>query len=215
MSQLITADIDTSQQPIQKSLRFPITLQTKLLALSPQFWATDDKGRNLGYVKQQPFQFKKHVRIFADKNQQHVRYAIAADHALDFSACYSFYSKKTKAPLGSVRRREKRSLWRISYEVFDEYDQKHNSIHEANALARLLDRCFASIPILGACIGYVFKPSYLIKDQRGQVIMRMQKQPAMWKNIFKIESFQPIAYEDQKRLLLALMMMMLLERLRS
>ncbi|MCS6909756.1 MAG: hypothetical protein NZM11_04200 [Anaerolineales bacterium] len=55
------------------------------------------------------------MKIFADEQQQNQLYQIRADRIIDFSAQYNI-TASGGAPVGAVKRRGMRSLWKATYE---------------------------------------------------------------------------------------------------
>lgn len=200
----------------EKALHFPITLRMKVMAIAPQFYVRDGNNRQIAYIRQKLFKLKEDIRIFADEQQTRLMYSIKADRIIDFNAAYSLTDAQTGQAFGSLRRKGMRSLWKAAYEVHDEHGQPLYFISEESAFMRLLDGIFSELPIIGLLSGYVFNPSYLVKNGSGKTVMRMKKQPALWEGIFKMEAFsKSLSPADQKRLMLGLFMVVVLERLRS
>lgn len=71
------------------------------------------------------------------------------------------------------------------------------------------------IPILGFFTGYLFNPTYLVTDTSGNVVVEMKKDPSFFGRKFSISKHINIDLDDQERLILSLMMMVLLERRRG
>ena len=161
----------------EETLHFPLTLRMKLMALAPQFYVSDKSNRPSAYIKQKLFKLKEDIRVFADEQQNRLLYSIKADRIIDFNASYSLSDAQTGQALGALRRKGMRSLWKAAYEVHDEDGQPLYFISEESAFMRLLDGIFSELPLIGLLSGYVFNPSYLVKDANGTTVMRMKKQP--------------------------------------
>jgi hypothetical protein len=71
-------------------MQFPLTLEFKKVALSPQISVLDASGNLIFYVKQKLFKLKEAITIFADREQTQPLYSINADRVIDFSARYRF-----------------------------------------------------------------------------------------------------------------------------
>ena len=199
----------------EDALHFPITLRMKLMALAPQFYVSDKNNKPIAYIKQKLFKLKEDIQVFADEQQNRVLYTIQADRIIDFNASYSLTDSQTGQDLGAIKRKGMRSLWKAAYEVHDANDMPLFFVSEESALMRLLDGIFSQLPIIGLLSGYVFNPSYLVKDGSGKTVMRMKKQPSLWEGVFKMENFTPLSPVEQKRLMLSLFMVVLLERMRG
>jgi uncharacterized protein YxjI len=194
-------------------MEYPLALSFKVSALAPQLAVTDANGRLLFYVKQELFKLKEEVTIFADAEQTQPLYKIGADRVLDFSARYRF-ADLDGSDLGSVRREGVKSLWRAHYDIFDG-DAVVMTIREENPWAKMLDGLFSFIPIIGWFSGYVLHPTFLLSRPDGEVVMRLEKRPAFFEDQFTISRQAELNEEEEKRALLGLLMMVLLERTRG
>ena len=195
---------------MDQPLNYPLSLQFKIIALAPQIRIRDASGTMLGYVKQKLFRLREAVTVFADEQQNQSLYQIKADRIIDFSARYNF-SDYQGLPIGAVKRKGLRSLWKAHYEIFDG-DQVVMSIREENGWIKIVDGLVGEIPIVGMFTGYLFHPAYLVLDANEQPLLRAEKQPAFFESEFKIEKLGHIDTEDQQRAILSLLMMTLLER---
>lgn len=201
--------------PAEHPLDFPLTMRMKLLALAPQFYVSDKNNQPIAYVKQKLFKLKEDIRVYANEQQEQQLYAIHADRVIDFNAVYHMSDTQNGQNLGALKRKGMRSLWKAAYEVHDANDMPLYTVSEESAFVRVMDALFSELPIIGALSGYVFNPSYLVKDQQGRTVMRMKKQPAFWEGVFKMEAFAPLPTLDKKRLMLSLFMVVVLERMRG
>jgi uncharacterized protein YxjI len=73
-------------------MHYPLELQFKFWALSPQLSVTDGHGSLVFYVKQKLFKLKESITVFGDAQQNNPLYSIKADRIIDFSASYNFAS---------------------------------------------------------------------------------------------------------------------------
>ena len=199
----------------EDELHFPITLRMKLMALAPQFYVSDKNDRPIAYVKQKLFKLKEDISIFASEQQNKLLYTIKADRIIDFNASYNMQDAQSGQSLGSVKRKGMRSLWKAAYQVHDQNDMPLYFISEESAMTRFLDGIFSELPIIGLFSGYVFNPAYQVKDANGNVVMRMKKKPAMWEGVFAMEALTQLPALEQKRLMLSLFMVVVLERTRG
>ena len=143
-----------------------------------------------------------------------VNYKINADRWLDFSAAYSFSDSDGRV-FGKIVRKGWRSIWKTDYDLIDENEQVQYNIREENAWIKILDSIFGDIPILGIFSGYLFNPTYLLKNKKGQLIVKLKKQASFFGREFEIEKIGIIDNDDDDRIMLGLMMMILLERRRG
>lgn len=195
-------------------MNYPIDLSFKLLALASQIRITDASGQMLGYVKQKMFKLKEDIRVFTDDTQTNQVFGVKADRILDFSAKYNF-TDRSGAPVGSIRRKGMRSLWKAHYEICDERDNLVMEIREENGWIKVVDALIGEVPVLGMFTGYLFNPAYLINRVGGQTVARLQKQPAFFEGKFQLTQQAQMSEIEEARVLLSVMTMTLLERRRG
>ena len=194
-------------------LNYPLNISFKVVALAPQISVTDASGNLVFYVKQKLFKLKESVTVFADAQQTRPVYTMNADRVLDFSARYNF-SDQQGFSLGAVKRQGMKSLWKARYDILDG-DTVVMTIQEENPWVKVMDAFFTQIPIVGMFSGYVFHPAYLVSRMDGTVVLRVQKQPAFFEGKFTIEKQAEFSDAEEKRMLLSVLMMLLLERARG
>lgn len=194
---------------------FPLQINFKVLAIAQQLSLTEANGNLIFYVKQKAFKLKEAVTVFADEQQTRPWFTINADRVLDFNANYSFMDYTGKL-FGSMRRLGKKSLWKANYEIFDGF-QPHPvaMIKEENPWAKVFDTLLGEIPLVGIFTGYLFHPSYLVSRPDGMPFMRLKKQSSFIGRSFTIDKLAHLDQTEELRILLALMMMVLLERSRG
>lgn len=200
--------------PRPEPLRFPLSLRFKIVALAPQIAVTDASGVLIAYVRQKMFKLKEAVTVYSDQEQRSPAYRIAADRVIDWSAQYHI-EDAAGAPIGVVRRRGMRSIWRAHYEIERE-GRPLLEIREENPWVKVADGVFGDIPILGMLSGYLFHPAYRVTyTGSGAPLLRVVKQPALWEGRYAIEKAGSGAAEDERLSVLAILMMLLLERQRG
>lgn len=195
-------------------MNYPLQLSFKVLAIAQQVSLRDPAGNLIFYVKQKAFKLKEAVTVFADAEQQQPLYYINANKILDFSAAYQI-TDRANMPLGSIRRQGMRSIWRASYDIYDAANNHIMSVKEEKPWAKVFDSLLGEVPLLGMFTGFFFHPSYLVSALNAQPIMRLQKQSAFFEGKFAIEKLAELQPPDETRTLLAVIMMLLLERTRG
>lgn len=198
---------------MQFPLTYPLTLSFKIMALAPQLSVIDANGNLIVYVKQKLFKLKEAVTVFGDEQQTQPLFNLKADRVIDFSARYNFTDQQGMA-LGAVKRQGMRSLWKAQYDIL-EGDMTIMSVREENGWVKVMDGLFGEIPVVGIFSGYLFHPAYLVSHLNSGPVMRMEKQPAFFEGRFKIEKQGELNETDEKRALLSLVMLVLLERRRG
>lgn len=192
---------------------YPLNLSFKLLALAPQIYVRDAAGQLRMYVKQKLLKLKEQVTIFADEGQSVPLYHIKADRVIDFNARYNITAPDGRE-LGSIRRRGRRSLWRANYEVA-RGEEVIFVLKEANPWAKVGDALFGEIPFVGIFAGYVFHPRYLVQRADGTEVLQVAKQNALFEGKYRIDKRTELPPEDEGMAVLAILMMLLLERRRG
>lgn len=195
-------------------MNYPLKLSFKLLALASQIYVHDANGQLLGYVKQKMFKLKENIDVFADEGQTQLLFNIKADRVIDFSAGYNFTSANGQ-PLGSVKRRGMKSIFKANYEIFDNSGAHVLQIHEENGWIKVVDALLGEIPVLGMFTGYFFNPSYIVERLDGKPVARLKKEPAFFEGAFSLDLLGPVSGDEETRLLLSVLTMTLLERSRG
>ena len=197
-----------------KNINFPVNLKFNIGTLSNDFTATDVDEREIAFVKQKLFKFKEDISIYTDSTKTELAYKIKADRWIDFNAAYSLtYADGTE--LGKIARKGWRSLWKAKYILVDQNQREQYSIEEENGWVKVWDSLLGEIPILGLLTGYFFNPSYAVADFVGQKVIRLKKTPSLVGRRFEVSKLAEIDEDDQERIILGLMMMILLERRRG
>jgi hypothetical protein len=194
-------------------MNYPLQLSFEILSIARKLSVTDAAGNLSFYVKQKAFKLKESVTVFADVEQKLPLYELAADRVIDFSASYHLTDTRG-THIGTVRRKGMKSLWKAHYDIVNG-SSRAMTIQEANPWAKVCDALFSEIPILGMFSGYVFHPEYLVTREDGTSVMRLKKEPAFFQGKFSIEKLADLGEEEETRILLSLIMMVLLEKQRG
>lgn len=197
-----------------KDLRFPINFQFKISSIANDFTATDASGKTVAYVRQKMFKLKEDITIYSDETKSQVDYMIKADRWLDFSAAYSFFDADNSV-IGKIARKGWRSMWKAEYDIIDQHDQGQYKITEENPWAKVGDSVLGQIPLISMLTGYLFNPSYIVKNLNGSEIVRLKKLPSLWGRNFELTKIGQLDSDDDDRVMLGLMMLILLERRRG
>lgn len=197
-----------------KEFDFPITFKFKISSLANDFTATDAGGGTIAYVRQKMFKFKEAILIYSNDSKTNLLYKIDADRIIDFNACYSFKDKDENL-VGKLGRKGMRSLLKAHYEIFDNENNHEYAIREENPWAKVGDALLCEVPLLGLFSGYMFNPRYIVQKNDGTIVARLSKQKSFFGRTFKLDKLQELEPGDGERMMLALMMMILLERRRG
>jgi hypothetical protein len=195
-------------------MNYPLQLSFQVLSIGRKLSVTDAAGNLNFFVKQKAFKLKESVTVFADADQTLPLYQLTADRVIDFSANYHFTDARG-THVGTVKRKGMKSLWRARYDIFNGSAARALTIQEANPWIKVCDALFCEIPVLGIFSGYVFHPEYLVAREDGTPVMRLKKEPAFFQGKFSIEKLGVVSEDEEKRILLSLIMMVLLEKQRG
>lgn len=194
-----------------KDIKYPVNFKFNIGTFSNDFVATDAAGKTLAYVRQKMFKLKEDILIYNDENKTHLTYRINADKWIDFSAAYSIKDQNSKE-IGKVARKGWKSIWKTEYELIDQHQKLQYHIREDNAWVKVYDSLLGQVPVLGALTGYFFNPSYSVLDLNKKAIVRLKKEPSFFGRKFQISKLSNVDLDDEERIILGLMMMILLER---
>ena len=197
-------------------MKYPLNLRSKIIAISPQIFVTESDGTPVLYVKQKLLKLKEHVEVFTDKTREKKLCDIQANKVIDWSSAYNFTGAQGNS-FGGIRRKGLKSLWRARYEIYsgDSDGATEFNVSEESVLTRFIDGIFGEIPIIGLLAGYVAHPAYIVTDSSGKAVMRLRKNPALWEGKFSIESLSELSPQQQTRILVGLLMMVILEKNRG
>lgn len=196
-------------------MNYPLDLSFKILAIAPQIAVTDADGDLVLYVKQKAFKLKEDVTVFADEAQSRPVYRITADRIIDFNARYEITSSSTGEILGAVKRQGMKSFWKSHYDVTDARGAVAFSVREANPWVKVFDSLLGEVPVIGMLTGYAFHPAYVVARPNGTPMFRVTKRPAFLEGKYRVTIEGKYTEADEALALPAMIMMLLLERMRG
>ena len=194
-----------------QNLQYPLFLKFKSTTLASDFTITDRNENSLAYVRQKMFRLKEDVVVFNNESKSQENFRIRANQWIDFNASYAITDSFGKN-LGKIARKGMRSIWKATYNIFDQNDTQKYKVQEENAWVKVLDGMVGEIPIIGMFTGYFLNPSYIVHDNNGKEIYRLKKMPSFFGRKFQLDQLNDIADEEETLVVLSLMMMVLLER---
>lgn len=194
-------------------MQYPLNLSFKLLTFGQRIVATDASNNVVMFIKQKMFKLKEKVEVYNDQQQSQLIFRIEADRILDFSANYSF-TDAAGNEWGSVRRKGMRSLWAAHYEIIQDgiVDME---IREESPMKKVLESILGEIPVVGLIAVYFLNPSYIVSRPDGTPLLKLTKKPAIFEGKFVLEKLGEMPEDDELRSLLAILMLVLLERARG
>ena len=167
----------------------------------------------LMFIKQKMFKLKEKVEIYDDDKQSNLIFRIEADRMIDWSANYHF-SDAAGNDWGAVRRKGMKSLWSAHYDVIQE-GEIDMTIQEESPMKKIFESILGEIPIIGIAAIYLLNPSYIVARPDGTPLLKLTKKPAFWEGKFTLEKLNEVPEDDELRSLMALLMLVLLERRRG
>ena len=194
-------------------MNYPLQLSFQILSVARKLSVIDAAGNLSFFVKQKMFKLKESVTVFADVDQKLPLYELKADRVIDFSASYHLQDARG-THIGTVKRKGMKSIWKARYDIVNGSGSAL-TIQETNPWAKVCDSLLGEVPILGMFSGYLFHPEYLVAREDGTAVMRLKKEPAFFQGKFSIEKLATVSEEEETRILLSLIMMVLLERQRG
>jgi uncharacterized protein YxjI len=201
-----------------ETLHYPLALRFKLLAISNQFELLDGQGQMLGYVRQPWAKIREAVSVFSDKQQAHLLFTIKADRILDFGARYAIATAEGSA-LGELKREAVKSFFKASYRLVvhetGEAGAREYTIVETNPWIKVIDGLLAEVPVLGVVTNYFLHPRYAVLNQQAQELLEVRKRPSFFERKFSLNALPAMAGHDEKTIVLACLMMILLEAKRG
>ncbi|MFD2163135.1 hypothetical protein ACFSJU_12085 [Paradesertivirga mongoliensis] len=209
-----TLDSSVTETQEKRAFDFPITFEFKIGTFANDFVARDASGRTIAYVRQKMFKFKEAIVIYPNEDKSEPLYKINADRVIDFNAKYTFSDRRDQE-IGSVGRKGMKSLWKANYDVFDHHKNLEFNIREENPWTKVADSLLGEIPLLGLFTGYMFHPKYVVTNAQGIPVARLSKEASFFGRKFTLDKLSDIKQNESARILLALMMMVLLERRRG
>jgi hypothetical protein len=196
------------------TLQFPLSLIFKITTLSNDFSAIDANGNTVAFVRQKLLRLIEEVQVFKNESRSDLIYTIRANKWIDFNATYIF-TNKMGIEIGRIVRRGWTSLWKANYEIFNKNQQQDLVVHEENPWAKVMDSMLGELPIIGMLTGYFFHPSYIVTRSNGTPVVRLRKEVSFFGRKFTIDKLSEFINDEEERIVLGLMMMILLERQRG
>lgn len=194
-----------------KNIKLPINFRFKILTIAPKIYVRNGNGQIFAFAQQKLLKLKEQIKIYDNENKNNIKYLIDADRVIDSSAKYHFTNSLNKR-IGSVKRNGARSLWRASYEIYNEDENKIYTVRELSVFTLFMNGILESIPVLNIFAGLFFNPVYLILDNSGKEVARLTKKPAIFETDFELTASSDI---DIELVTLSMTMMILLERIRG
>jgi hypothetical protein len=199
------------------AIQFPLDVRFKLIALAPRMFVTDPSGASVCYVSQKVLKLREDIQVFADESRTTELYRIKADRIIDFGASYAFTNSITGQPMGAVKSKGWRTLWRATYPIIDTNGTVTHTITEDNPWVKMGDALLREVPILGLFSGYFLNPTYTAKQEGTEnEVMKLRKMPGFFEGKYRLELLdQTLTEEEQVRIMLSFLLMVQFMRSRG
>ena len=197
-----------------KNLTYPLTFKFSPFAFSPEFRITDARGQLVAFVKQKAFKLKEDIKVYADENQQHLRYHIKASHWLDFGAEYHFTDAQDRK-LGHVAHHPGFMTTNANYETYLPTSQKVLFCEGYNFwryLGRRIRGQELPDPALGTSPWYT---SELIGRTQEPPVASLNQKSTWTSNTFELVKIGTLSEEEEVLMILSLTVAILLRRSRQ
>lgn len=79
----------------------------------------------------------------------------------------------------------------------------------------MADLLLGEVPLVGLLAHYVFHPKCLVSREDERPVMRLVKEAAFFEGRFRIDKLSDLDEDEERRVILSLLMMVLLERARG
>jgi len=196
---------------------YPLNFRFAVFDIGDRITITDGNAQILGAVQQKAFRLKEDVSVYDSESQDRLLYRIRADQFMDISGSYSITDAEGST-IGTVVRHGMRSFWQASYEIKDHSGGVIAHTTERNPAAKLAEGLLEAVPfiggVLGGVVGYFVNPKYdmNVPDGRRAYIV---KHRSLLEGRFTLESESSLFPEEERGLLPAVVMMIILERARG
>ena len=147
------------------------------------FHVYDERGNLIFYSKQKAFKLRDDFRIYSDEKMRQELLTIKTPQIFDFGATYNVQDSTTGAPVGSIKRKAIKSLFKDEWTFQSNEGQKIGTLTEKSIAGALLSRFIKLIP-----------QSYIIFSYDGRVIAEIQQHfnPFVLKYSMKLLTHEPL-----------------------
>ncbi|SEF70044.1 LURP-one-related family protein [Sphingobacterium lactis] len=193
-----------------KDLQYPLHFRFKVTSFANDFTAVDAAGNTIYYVREKIFTFRDRIMVYRDQQKTELLYELVSNKLIDFQQTFTIYDAEQRV-VGKVRRKTIRSLWRSTFNLMDPEDRLDHSIKEKNPWTKFFDGLFGELPLIGMLSGYVFNPSYILRNDVGEEMFEIKKEPSFFGRKFTVHKITTREIDDE-RFVLSLMLMVIMER---
>jgi hypothetical protein len=179
----------------------------------PEMIVKDKNTQDLFYIQEELATFKDVAHIYSDQTKEKKLYTIKADSIVELIATYAIYDGTSNELLGSVKQEGVKSLLKASFSFIDTTNKTIFVLKEGNPWIKFFDAVIAQIPIINIFTGYFLNPEYVVYNLQNTPVFKIKKMPSFFESQFMIESLdETISEQDEKYVVLGLLMIILIER---
>ncbi len=181
-------------------------INKKVLALTNQYWITDQQGRNLGYTKQKMLRLKEDIRVFTDDSMGNEVFKIMQAQIFDGWGTFDVIDSRTNVCVGKIKRK-----YLMSGFVSDEYFILDPNGQQIGRIAEDIGRGLARkyMP-LGDLV-----PEHVALEFYGQEVARIKQQFKIIGDTWEVDCSRVPPTFDRRTLLGCMIMMGMIERQRK
>jgi hypothetical protein len=178
-------------------------INKKVLALTNQYWITDQQGRNLGYTKQKMFRLKEDIRIYTDDSMTNEVFKIMQAQIFDGWGTFDVIDSRTNTCVGKIKRK-----YLMSGFVADEYFILDPNGQQIGRIAEGVGRGLARkyMPLGGLV------PEHVAVEFYGQEVARINQQFKIIGDSWEVDCNRVPPHVDRRTLLGCMIMMGMIER---
>jgi len=178
----------------------------KVLALTNQYWITDQQGNNLGYTKQKAFRIREDIRIYTDDSMSTEVFKIHQEQIIDGWGTFAVMDSRTNVCVGKIKRQYLMSgIVSDEYFILDANGQQIGRI--AEGIGRGLARKY--IPLGGLV------PEQVAVEFYGQQVAQIDQQFKIIGDVWAVDCTRVPQQFDRRTLLACMIMMGMIERQRK
>ena len=147
------------------------------------FHVYNETGNLLFYSKQKAFKLREDFRIYSDESMTQELLTIKTPQIFDFGATYNVQDSTTGAPVGSIKRKAIKSIFKDEWTFQSNDGQEVGTLSEKSMAGALLSRFIKLIP-----------QAYIIYSYDGRVVAEIQQHfnPFVLKYSMKLLTQEPL-----------------------
>jgi hypothetical protein len=191
------------------NLNFPLQFKFSFW-LGMEVEVLDANYTQVAFIKQKLFDFREHTEIFTNPDKSKKLFNIRANRMIDWTANYIIEDNEKQ--LGYVRRHGFASLWKATYEIYNNENQHLYTIQENNGFIKVLDSMLSQVPFLSFFSGFFFNPSYSVVDLNEKLLFTLSKQPSFFSREFILKDESKTTLDNPELVFCSLIQMLCLER---